>query len=227
MSPKLFINALKALNFNHAFNPYLDRCAVHDLIDAPKQREKLLLEILGKATSVKIDAIWIGRDLGYRGGRRTGLALTDDINFESHLARWEIIANRPTKGIALPERTADSIWGILNKIAAPIFLWNVFPLHPYEPGNPFSNRQHNAKERRAGVELLEQLLILLKPERIIAIGNDAAKVVSQMQTESPIKVRHPSYGGQAQFLAQMRALYSLEMTQQATLFDTTLETRFL
>lgn len=33
-----------------------------------------------------VDAIWIGRDLGYRGGRRTGLALTDDVHMTHHAA---------------------------------------------------------------------------------------------------------------------------------------------
>jgi len=43
----------------------------------------------------------------------------------------------------------------------------------HEEGDPFTNRAHNAKERRAGEEILEQLVMLIGPRRLIAIGNDA------------------------------------------------------
>ena len=46
----------------------------------------------------ELDAIWVGRDLGYRGGRRTGLALTDDVYFADHLERWGLDVQRPTYG---------------------------------------------------------------------------------------------------------------------------------
>ena len=219
MSSQSFVNDLKSLRFENTFNPYSDRCPVHDLLDAPKRRVMVMTVLLERAKSVEVDAIWIGRDLGHRGGRRTGLALTDDVHYGNHVNRWEIEAQRPTGGNVMPERTAAIIWNILDQIDANIFLWNVFPLHPHEASNPFTNRQHNAKERRAGVELLEQLIILLNPRRIIAIGNDAAEVVARMCVVTPvIKVRHPSYGGQTQFLEQMRTLYSLDSARQNFLF---------
>lgn len=219
MSSQSFVNDLKSLRFENTFNPYSDRCSVHDLLDAPKRRAILMTALLERAKSVEVDAIWIGRDLGHRGGRRTGLALTDDVHYGNHVNRWEIEAPRPTGGNVMPERTAAIIWNILDQIDANIFLWNVFPLHPHEASNPFTNRQHNAKERRAGVDLLEQLMNLLNPRRIIAIGNDAAEVVARMCAVTPvIKVRHPSYGGQTQFLEQMRTLYNLDSARQDLLF---------
>lgn len=219
MSSQSFVNDLKSLRFENTFNPYSDRCPVHDLLDAPKRRAMVMTVLLERAKSVEVDAIWIGRDLGHRGGRRTGLALTDDVHYGNHVNRWEIEAPRPTGGNVMPERTAAIIWNILDQIDANIFLWNVFPLHPHEASNPFTNRQHNAKERRAGVELLEQLMNLLNPRRIIAIGNDAAEVVARMCAVTPvIKVRHPSYGGQTQFLEQMRTLYNLDSARQDLLF---------
>lgn len=219
MSSQSFVNDLKSLRFENTFNPYSDRCPVHDLLDAPKRRAMVMTVLLERAKSVEVDAIWIGRDLGHRGGRRTGLALTDDVHYGNHVNRWEIEAPRPTGGNVMPERTAAIIWNILDQIDANIFLWNVFPLHPHEASNPFTNRQHNAKERRAGVDLLEQLMNLLNPRRIIAIGNDAAEVVARMCAVTPvIKVRHPSYGGQTQFLEQMRTLYNLDSARQDLLF---------
>jgi uracil DNA glycosylase superfamily protein len=210
MKPGQFVGALRGLHLEDTFNPYADRCPVHDLKGAPKARSDLLLAILEEAMSANIDSLWIGRDLGYRGGRRTGLALTDDVHIVSHAARFGIGASRPTKGEAVAERTAAVIWDVLSQITIPVFLWNVFPLHPHEPEDPFSNRAHNAKERLIGEELLSQLVALLRPRRLVAIGNDAARTARKLAgTQEVIQVRHPSYGGQTQFVTEMRKLYRL------------------
>lgn len=213
-----FVDAVAALRFDNCFNPYVDRCEVHDHEDAPHLRATALSAMVKSAAREPIDAIWVGRDLGYRGGRRTGLALTDDVHIHRHAKRWNLSAERPTIGAAVAERTAAVVWSMLDQIDARIFLWNVFPLHPHEVGEPFTNRQHNARERRAGEEVLQALITLLRPERIIAIGNDAAVAANRAADDIPvICVRHPSYGGQSQFLRQLAELYDLS-SQTRSLF---------
>jgi Uracil DNA glycosylase superfamily len=213
MTPFTFVSQLGALRFADAFNPYADRCAVHDLDDAPERRSRLLIQMLEMARRVEIDALWIGRDLGFRGGRRTGMALTDDVHFHNHLSRWGIQQPKPTVGQPVSERTATVVWEMLERIPAPIFLWNVFPLHPHDREAPFTNRAHNAKERRAGTEILDQLVRMLRPKRLIAVGNDAEKVLDRISGDaSVVKVRHPSYGGQTEFLRQIRDLYDVKET---------------
>lgn len=211
MSLHTFVKIVAALRFENCFNPYVDHCKTHDQDDAPVRRAAALSAILERAAATEIDSIWVGRDLGYRGGRRTGLALTDDVHIAHHSQRWGVVAERPTTGTAVKERTAAIIWSMLDQIEERVFLWNVFPLHPHEPGNEFSNRQHNARERRAGEDVLKALVGLLRPKRIVAVGNDAAGAANRIADRTPvICVRHPSYGGQAQFLQQIAELYGVE-----------------
>lgn len=208
MSSKDILNAIRLLEFENTFNPYFDRCPVYDADEAPELRRYYLAEMLERAAAAELDAIWVGRDLGYRGGRRTGLALTDDVHFAHHLTRWELEPKRLTCGEPVAERTAAVIWDILLRVNASVFLWNVFPLHPFDEGDPFSNRAHNARERKAGADILVKIVKYIKPRRIIAIGNDAFNVLSAAFTCDQVsKVRHPSYGGQNDFMATMETLY--------------------
>src|SRR6266550_3620913 len=169
MKPDDFIASLVGLRFLDVFNPYVDRCPVHDVEDAPARRTRTFLELLNRAARTEIDSLWIGRDLGYRGGRRTGLALTDDVHLTAHTSRWDVSAKRATAGAMMAERTAAVIWKVLAAVSVPIFLWNVFPYHPHETDRPFTNRAHTARERMAGEELLADLISLLKPRRLVAI----------------------------------------------------------
>ena len=207
MTPFQFIEMLRQLDFQNTFNPYSDRCAEHDHIEAPLYRRESLLAILETAAGSEIDSLWIGRDFGYRGGRRTGLALTDDVHLEKHAERWGVSVEKPTREI-VAERTAAIVWSALNRIDASIFLWNVFPLHPHDPSDQFTNRVHNSREREVGEALLSELIHLLKPRRLVPIGNNAALAVSRLREKQEVfKIRHPSYGGQNKFLKQTREIY--------------------
>lgn len=214
MRPADFVQEICTVRLEHTFNPYLDTCGVWDRQDAPMRRRSTLQEILNRAVEVEIDAIWVGRDLGYRGGRRTGLALTDEANMSLHAERWGISIERATRGDAVTERTAAVIWDVLSPIRDHVFLWNVFPFHPHEPGNPLSNRAHTAAERRIGEAILETLIEMLRPKQVIAIGNDAHRVLERICPDNAVKVRHPSYGGQTDFLNSMREIYGLSAADQ-------------
>ncbi len=210
-SPSVVVDALRSLRFDNTFNPYIDICPLYDQDVSPDVRSQILIDMLKAAERVEVDAIWIGRDLGYRGGRRTGLALTDDLHFAEHLARWRVLRQRPASGHLVAERTAAVIWQMLRQIDSNVFLWNVFPLHPYQSGSEFSNRAHNAKERKAGEAILKLICELVRPKRLIGVGNDAAQAAKKVACGKVevFHVRHPSYGGQTAFCNQIKEIYSL------------------
>ncbi|MDE2925443.1 MAG: uracil-DNA glycosylase [Acidobacteriota bacterium] len=208
MTPIQFVEALRELSLENTFNPYSERCVRYDRDDAPQLRCTTLHSILEAAAKRDVDFLWIGRDPGHRGGRRTGLAFTDDVHLHEHAERWGLSVRRPTRGEKVSEQTATVIWRALSRIESSVFLWNVFPLHPHRPGNPFSNRPHTADERRIGEEFLDELIRLLRPRRLVAIGNDAAKTARRLvDRRTIIQVRHPSHGGQTKFLTQIDGLH--------------------
>ncbi|WP_081991226.1 uracil-DNA glycosylase [Inquilinus limosus] len=214
VSVEAFVNRLADLRFDDVFNPYADACHYHDEANAPAIRRRNLSLVLEAALSSGVDSLWIARDLGYRGGRRTGLALTD----EAHLAAHARLFSAPplvraTRGPAITERTATVIWQALGTIRRPIFLWNVFPLHPHERNDPMSNRPHSRLERQACRPILMWLLDHLQPKSILAIGRDAQQALADLDVKS-LQVRHPSYGGQTEFLSGTYAHYGLKQPPQ-------------
>ena len=209
MAIETIVQNLSAIDLENVFNPYADRCGLHDRRDAPKQRRRNLALTLNAAFDLRVRTIWIARDLGYRGGRRTGLALTDEVHLDNLGLLYEgLTVKKATIGPVVGERTAKIIWEMLLRISQPVFLWNVFPLHPHKPGDPMSNRRHSARERNICSEFLHRIIDLLRPDHIIAIGGDAHMAIERFGIECT-RVRHPSYGGQSIFIKQIEAVYGL------------------
>ena len=214
MNAEHFVSELSRLRFPNVFNPYFDTCPVHDGRNAAAIRCRNLALVLGAAMNRGVDSIWVGRDLGYRGGRRTGLALTDEAHLSSHAAAFGCRAlERATRGPPVAERTASVIWDRLTALGRPVFLWNVFPLHPHEAGAPMTNRCHTRGERQACRDSMMWLLTTLSPKFIVAIGRDAQVALDDLGIAAT-GVRHPSYGGQAEFIAGIVELYGLPATRR-------------
>ncbi|KAF1704742.1 uracil-DNA glycosylase [Pseudoxanthomonas kaohsiungensis] len=214
------VDALASVRLNNVFNPYADVCPIHDRPDAPAARRANLLGFLKAARRLGTDTIWMGRDLGYRGGRRTGLALTDERHLPVIASVYGSRAGQATVGPAMAERTAAEIWAILSQLSAPPFLWNVFPFHPHEPNDPFSNRKFTSRELTAVHEINNALIRKLGIRRIVAIGQDAAHYSAGFGVEV-VAVRHPSYGGVNEFRAGIQSLYpaSGRIPSQALAFE--------
>lgn len=209
MKASAFVTALSSIRLDAVFNPYSDRCDIWDRIDAPRRRRANLRAFLEVGLSTDVDSVWIARDLGYRGGRRTGLPLTD----EEHLADFSktyggLSLSRATTGPLVSERTASIIWQVLTQLDQVVFLWNIFPLHPFKLNDPLSNRRHTRAERRSCQDLFFTLLDMIQAPRLVAIGRDAQNALTELGLEHHA-VRHPSYGGQTEFVLGMAKLYGL------------------
>jgi hypothetical protein len=219
MTPNGFVAAMADIHLPSVFNPYADCCDLHDRSDAARLRRKNLQAFLEAALEFKVNTIWVARDLGYRGGRRTGVPLTDEVHLTT-VARLfgGIELRRATRGPVVAERTAAVVWKVLARIGQPVVLWNVFPFHPHEANDPLSNRCHTAAERKLTLPLLKNLIAMFRPERLVAIGRDAQSALQNIGI--PITtVRHPSYGGQGEFIAALYELYGVaeDDSQQASL----------
>jgi hypothetical protein len=212
-TPESFTAALADLTLPSTFNPYSQCCEVHDLADSAEVRRQNLVRFLKASMKARVDTIWVARDLGYRGGRRTGVPLTDEVHLnDAGTLLGGVTLNRATRGPIVAERTAAIVWQMLNRIAEPAVLWNVFPLHPHEAGDPFSNRCHTRREREAAWPLLLALIEMIKPRRIVAIGRDAGLALKDLEVPV-LTVRHPSYGGQADFIAGLNQIYGVALRE--------------
>jgi len=95
---------------------------------------------------------------------------------------------------------------MLTLIGQPILLWNVFrsfPLTKMIHAQTAGTRLRNSIRCR---EILITVLEWLKPTTIVALGADAEAAVTSIGHECH-RVRHPSYGGQAEFARNIADIY--------------------
>jgi uracil-DNA glycosylase len=203
-----FVDAMARMRLPDVFNPYSDQCSVHDDECSAVIRRLNLTAAVNAALSTGVRSLWVGRDLGYFGGRRTGLAFTD----EAHLKDYERILGisglrKATSGLLSRERSATIVWESIRAMGEPVFLWNVFPFHPHFPDNQLSNRPHTTEEAQLCRPFLTWLIERLRPREILAIGQHAHRALAQVGVEV-VHVRHPSYGGQREFRESVAEHYS-------------------
>lgn len=210
-----FIGELRAFSSPNVFNPYSDICPEIDQADAAQIRAANLWNLIEAVQLSGVDTIWVARDLGYRGGRRTGVPLTDELNLNT---MERLLGTNPlkraTRGDAVAERTAAVVWGLLSSIGHPVMLWNIFPFHPHEEAKPMTNRCHTAMERELTLPFLWYLVEFLRPKQLVAIGRDAQAALEDAPVPV-INVRHPSYGGQREFNETLAKFYNVDVPSTA------------
>ena len=104
----------------------------------------------------------------------------------------------------ISENTATIFWNSINIEYAPL-LWNAFPFHPHEKGDPESNRKPNKSEIEEGKKYIISIIDLFKPKKLCALGRVGELTLKQMFPNQDITyIRHPSYGGKKDFIEGMK-----------------------
>lgn len=175
----------------NTFNPYRDTCDVYDVPDAADIRRENLEVLLRRVVELPDVDMWVGREPGYLGARRTGVALMDEVRLPAYARAMRVTLRRATRKDARPERTARAVGIALQEIASPIFFWNVCPLHTHEPNNPFSNAKHSPEAAAASRPILEAIIAFVRPRRIIALGDTAHAALANAGKHATL-VSHPT-----------------------------------
>jgi uracil-DNA glycosylase len=149
----------------------------------------------------------VGEAPGYKGGAVTGIPFTSQDVLATSRHPF-VAALRPS--LTIPGRSAEAtasvVWGHLEECDAVPAMWNVFPFHPHKANMPRSNRKPNRAEVEEGKQFLPLILDILRPDTVIAVGGTAAGAFSRLfPTTDVVYVRHPSYGGKADFLSGVQA----------------------
>ena len=157
----------------------------------------------------------VGEAVSYRGGRLTGIPFVS----ESLMLCGVDIAGGRVLGAERGYRKADPatpvsteasatmVWATIRNLEPLPLLWNAFPFHPFHAGNPSSNRVPSVGELATGAPFIARLLELFPIERVVAVGNQAARCLGSLGVEH-VKVRHPSQGGKRAFVQGMAQLVS-------------------
>lgn len=204
-------------------DPWFDKLAnlpdmehVHNLFSAKTQTGRTRLANLRRYFEVSLShepsVLLVGEAPGYQGTYRTGVPFTSEALLVGPKNKFGLFGG-PENGftLAMPgekiwkEPSATIVQRTINELPALPLIWATFPLHPHQPGKEFSNRAPTASEVAVGAELLRDLIALLAPQSVVAVGNVAEKALLGLGIQAD-KVRHPSHGGATLFREQLLVL---------------------
>lgn len=192
-----------------------DMSNVHNLYSnstkAGKTRLSNLKRYFEQVLATQPKVLLVGEAPGYQGTYRTGVPFcSESIMLRSASKHGFYGEGNGYMRVYHEERvwkepSATVVQRTMDELADPPLIWATFPLHPHKPGIELSNRAPNQAEVKLGSEILRQLIIIVRPEQIIAVGNVAESCLISLGYK-PLKVRHPSHGGAKLFNEQLKAI---------------------
>ena len=195
-----FFNLLKKRkNSLTVFNPYREEYKLENL--------KRYLELIFNQSGPRI--LLVGEAPGFKGCRLTGIPFSSGQIF-SEIEHPFLQQLKPVIQIDQldSENTASIVWRhLLNHQTVPLF-WNSFPFHPHPSRIQKKNRAPNKAEIDEGAEYLKILVGVYKPDIVAGLGRKGTECVERVLPEESITyIRHPSYGGKADFCKGVDQLF--------------------
>ena len=166
-----------------------------------------LKEYSKRIAAISPDIILIGEAPGYQGTRRTGVPFASEHIITGGMP--EVSFFKDTRGFTrayndrlYKEPSSTIMWRKISKYSKPPLLWAVYPLHPHQPGDTESNRTPTRKEVVTLKGHLQQLIDIVQPKTVLALGNTAKATLDELGIETQ-KIRHPARGGGPIFERQL------------------------
>lgn len=167
-------------------------------------RRRNLRLYLDELDGLGTNLLLIGEAPSHRGGRLTGIPFVSEtvlLNGAAGILGEQHGYRRATTGTARStEASATMVWGTIAAMRPLPLLWNAFPFHPFQPGNPRTNRMPAPAELLAGEPFIRMLLRLFDFREVLAVGNHASRSLTHLGIPHE-KLRHPSMGGKQQFVS--------------------------
>ena len=188
------------------FNPYAGFDAEIEDADAPATRRRNLGRYLAAMADRGVNDLWLGEAPSRFGARRTGVPFTGDgrlADLSERLGLDPPLA-RATRGTlpTLESGTSREIW---NAVPDPLPLfWNAVLFHPHRGVLPLRNRTPTRTEIAEHRKVLEMIVAIFAPRRILCIGRVAQRAADGLGIPATY-VRHPAQGGAVRFRAGVTA----------------------
>jgi hypothetical protein len=192
-----FVDRVAERSYGGAFCMFRETDPELECLEAPAIRRANASAYLN-ARAGRSPLLLVGEAMGYAGGRFTGIAFTAERTLQAWGEPYGVTSVRP-EGWA--EQSGTIVHGALGTLGLEegAVLWNVVPAHPHRPGEPLSNRTPSVGELRAGAEVLGELIELLAPRAIVAVGRSAERALGELGLPCDASVRHPANGGATAF----------------------------
>ncbi|CAM3506275.1 uracil-DNA glycosylase [Hydrogenibacillus schlegelii] len=217
------------------FNPWRDVDPAYDAHRrAPAvRRAHLFLYLLRRVP--RVEWLWVGEALGYRGAHFSGVPFTSERMLLGHhpLIGPEAILGRrgrrtsrtdlslipgkispATRAFGFAEVSATVVWRAVRENGLPpeaVLFFSAVPFHPYDVRKgTLSNRPPKRAEIERGRDVLAALLQLIERQRgglprLVAVGNVAEAQLRTLGLPYE-KTAHPAQGNAGRFLAGMRRI---------------------
>ena len=154
--------------------------------------------------------VLIGEAPGYQGCRLTGVAFTSErLLMEGRVPRvWKAQGRLSSRARPWSEPSATIVWDALHdlNIADCTVMRNAVQMHPHNEGIPLSNREPSLDELSGGTMALQLLRNAFPNAKFVAVGRKAETALQNCGIDLARQIRHPSFGGKAEFLVGLRSV---------------------